>query len=182
MQQLIKLIGVCMVFALIGCSHGRKWTKPTVSAARPDSDVDFRIRDLLVSKSLKPVVRIDVWSFTEASKLWELETVDWSEAPLAESKLVYGKVPSRMRQAFPSSNEPPRRIDQGEAIIVRITYIDDQFLTPGSGADTKLFRKTLKGFVTLPRHSNVAQRIHGISAQDEYRKSVSTERDKSKPE
>jgi hypothetical protein len=142
MQQLTKFISVCMLFAIIGCSHGRKWTKPTINAARPNSDLDFQIRDLLLSKYLKLVVRIDVWSFTEGTKLWKLETVAWSEAPLVDSKLVYGDVPSRMRQTFPSSNVPPRRIDEGEAIIVRIEYIDDHFLGPGSGTDAKLFRKT----------------------------------------
>lgn len=139
-----------MVLATIGCASGRKWTKPTITAARPNSGFDFRIRGLLLSRRHKPVVRIDVWSFTKESKLWELETANHSKAPPTNSKLVYGNVPSTMEQTFPSSDEPPRRIDEGESIIVRIEYIDDVFIAPGSGRDAKLFRKTQKGFVIMP--------------------------------
>lgn len=155
-----------MSISLFGCSQARKWTKPTIAAAHTESDVDFEIRDLLLSKYLRPVLGIDVWSFTAGAKLWELGTDDWSGAPLADSNLVYGEVPSRMTQLFPSSNSVPRRIDEGEAVIVRITYLDDSWLGPSTNADTKLFRKTQNGFALLPGHTDVERLIHIMSAQE----------------
>lgn len=126
--------------------------KPSIHPGEsPDEDFVLKNQRSLIRTLLhgpKAVDGIEVWSHSRDIKLWNV--INRYHHRSLRNSVAYGQVPPRMRQSFPELGEAPLPIAEGELIIVRIEFLDDYFISPGRGNDTRAFRKTGGVFAEEP--------------------------------